>query len=340
MRAGLADERQLALDAEPRRRLAAPRSSGTRCSLRSRTSSSIVCSMLALSSYPSGCIPPVPSRTRSDVGSTSSTMLVVVADLERRLPADDVDQEVVSGLGRGARALGPHRQGAVLRPELVRAWRDRDARSLEHAPIGSRRGRRARASLLHREADRRELSQRSSTSSAWCRASREPACSRRPGRTPSRRDRHQDGGDVDEFTGTVEIVEQDAEAHRMVMKRQVQGGRRPGLCERRRRLRAHGRRRDDPHQRADHRQRRVDGRGRRLRRPGRADQGLQRQARHALTAWRRFRCERSARARCRATAGPRSRRTPTGPSSAETARTTTSAWSAATSSPRRCNPCR
>ena len=51
-------------------------------------------------------------------------------------------------------------------------------------------------------------------------------------------------------------------------------------------------------------------------------------------------CERSARARCRSTAGPRSRRTRTDRRSAATAPTTTSAWSAATSSPRRCIPCR
>ena len=37
------------------------------------------------------------------------------------------------------------------------------------------------------------------------------------------------------FTGTLEIVEQDPAAHRVVMRRQVQGGRRPGARERRRR---------------------------------------------------------------------------------------------------------
>ena len=40
------------------------------------------------------------------------------------------------------------------------------------------------------------------------------------------------------FTGTVEIVEQDAAAHRVVMSRQVEGGRRPGARGRRRRVRA------------------------------------------------------------------------------------------------------
>ena len=35
------------------------------------------------------------------------------------------------------------------------------------------------------------------------------------------------------FTGTVEIVEQDAAAHRVVHERQVEGGRRPGHRERR-----------------------------------------------------------------------------------------------------------
>ncbi len=55
----------------------------------------------------------------------------ILADLERRLPGGDVDQEVVPGLGRGAGAPGPHRERAVLGPELVRAGRDRHARSLD-----------------------------------------------------------------------------------------------------------------------------------------------------------------------------------------------------------------
>jgi len=43
----------------------------------------------------------------------------ILADLERRLPGGDVDQEVVSGPSRGAGAPGPYRQGAVSGPELV-----------------------------------------------------------------------------------------------------------------------------------------------------------------------------------------------------------------------------
>ena len=54
------------------------------------------------------------------------------------------------------------------------------------------------------------------------------------------------------FTGTVEVVEQDAAAHTRADARQVEGGRRPGPRERRRRVRARRRRRHDPHQRADH----------------------------------------------------------------------------------------
>ena len=54
----------------------ARRSSGTLMSWRLSTSSSIVCWMFALSSSPSACIPPVPSRTRSDVASAVSSTLV------------------------------------------------------------------------------------------------------------------------------------------------------------------------------------------------------------------------------------------------------------------------
>jgi hypothetical protein len=43
---------------------------------RLRISSSMVFSMFALSSSPSACIPPVPSRTRRDAPSASSAMLV------------------------------------------------------------------------------------------------------------------------------------------------------------------------------------------------------------------------------------------------------------------------
>ena len=52
----------------------------------------------------------------------------ILGDRERRLPGADVDQEVVSGLRRGAGAPGPHRQGSVVGPELVRAYRECHAR--------------------------------------------------------------------------------------------------------------------------------------------------------------------------------------------------------------------
>ena len=63
------------------------------------------------------------------------------------------------------------------------------------------------------------------------------------------------------FTGTVEIVEQDAAAHRVVMsvKSKEAGGQ--GHANADVVVRAHRRRRHDPHERADHRQGRVDGRG-------------------------------------------------------------------------------
>ena len=65
------------------------------------------------------------------------------------------------------------------------------------------------------------------------------------------------------FTGTVEIVEQDAAAHTRGAERQVARGRRPGPRERDGHVHAARRRRHRAHERADHRQGRVDGRGRR-----------------------------------------------------------------------------
>ena len=100
---------------------------------RFRTSSSIVCSMFALSSSPSACIPPVPSSTRSDAasaveldargGGSSPTSSVASQEVTWM-------QQVVAGLGRGAGAPGPHREGAVVGPEPVRACRKRHAPSL------------------------------------------------------------------------------------------------------------------------------------------------------------------------------------------------------------------
>ena len=54
------------------------------------------------------------------------------------------------------------------------------------------------------------------------------------------------------FTGTVEITEQDAGRAPRGDGREVARGGRPGVCERHRAVRAVGRRRHDPHERADH----------------------------------------------------------------------------------------
>ena len=85
------------------------------------------------------------------------------------------------------------------------------------------------------------------------------------------------------FTGTVEIVEQDAAAHRVVMRVKSKEAGGQGHANADVDVRAHGRRRHDPHERADHRQGRVDGRGGRRGRARRADHGLRRQGRRALT---------------------------------------------------------
>ena len=67
------------------------------------------------------------------------------------------------------------------------------------------------------------------------------------------------------FSGTVEIVEQDAAAHRVVLsvKSKEAGGQ--GYANATVVIALNGRRRHDPHRRPDHRQGRVDGRGRRHR---------------------------------------------------------------------------
>ena len=85
------------------------------------------------------------------------------------------------------------------------------------------------------------------------------------------------------FTGTVEIVEQDAEAHRPVtsVKSQEAGGQGHANATVEFALTDGGG--NDPYRRADHGQGRVDGRGSRRRRAGRADHGFQRQARCSLT---------------------------------------------------------
>ena len=133
------------------------------------------------------------------------------------------------------------------------------------------------------------------------------------------------------FRGTVEVVERDEDAHRAVLqiKSKDTGGQ--GYANADVAFTLERRRRRDPHRRADQRQGRVDGGGRRRQRPRRADQRLHDQARQDLT-WNGWSCGRSARARCRRTAPPRSRTTRTVRCSAATAPTTTSASSAETCS--------
>ena len=84
------------------------------------------------------------------------------------------------------------------------------------------------------------------------------------------------------FTGTVTVIEQDEAAHRAVLqvKSREAGGQ--GHANADVDVRALGRRRHDPHRRADHRQGGLDGRGRGGQRARRADQGLHREAREHL----------------------------------------------------------
>ena len=67
--------------------------------------------MLALSSSPSACIPPVPSRTRSDVASASSTMLIRAASS----PTSSVACQAVTWIRR----LCPAFAAAPVRPVLT-----------------------------------------------------------------------------------------------------------------------------------------------------------------------------------------------------------------------------
>ena len=70
-----------------------------------------------------------PERGRIDV-ERDAGLRGILTDFECRLPGGDVDQEIVSGLRSGAGAPGPHREGAVLGPERVRACRERHRRTL------------------------------------------------------------------------------------------------------------------------------------------------------------------------------------------------------------------
>ena len=80
---------------------------------RCKTSSSIVCSMLALSSSPSACIPPVPSRTRSDEASASNVTLACPS------PTSSVACQEVTSIRRSCPAIAaapvrPVRTASVL----------------------------------------------------------------------------------------------------------------------------------------------------------------------------------------------------------------------------------
>ena len=281
--------------AEPAVGAASPRSSGTRSPGRLRTSSSIVCWMFALSSSPSACIPPVPSRTRSDVASASSSTLV---PRRRRRPSSVASQavtwitQVVAGLGRRAGAPGPHRE---RRRRRVRAGTCRsssradlrDPRLADPTRQETAHGRRAGPLVHDGEADRRELRRDHRPRARRAVPSRAAACSRRRADRSRPRSWCKMGAMSMKFTGTVEVTEKD-------------DGRPPRGADASSRARPAGRATptptvtfelddgggDDPHQRPDHRQGRVDGRGRRRRRARRADHGLHDQARRDLTPWR------------------------------------------------------
>ena len=131
-----ADERQVALDADPAAVAggsAAVERNAMPC--RSSTSSSIVCRMFALSSSSSACMPPVPSSTRSDVASASSESAIASS------PTSSVACHAVTWISRSCPAfaaapLRPVRTESVpfVRPELVRAWRDACAESIRRRP--------------------------------------------------------------------------------------------------------------------------------------------------------------------------------------------------------------
>ena len=88
------------------------------------------------------------------------------------------------------------------------------------------------------------------------------------------------------MVGTIELVEQDADAHRAVMKVKARESGGTGHANADVTFQLARRRRHDPHARADHRQGGVDGRGRDGRRARRADHRLHDQARPDLSPWR------------------------------------------------------
>ena len=207
-----------------RRRRSHARSSGTRCAGASGPRRRSSAWMFALSSSSSACIPPVPSRTRSERGVGRRARCSTLGSSPTSSVASQAVtwiSEVVPGLRRRAGPPGPHRERAVVGPEPVRARLDRHRAE----PICATRrrgelanGRRAGSSLLDGEADRREL-----------RGDHRPRArgAVRRGRQRARDDRPDSvkaeikvkmGAMSMTFTGTVEIVEQDAAAHRAVMR--------------------------------------------------------------------------------------------------------------------------
>ena len=176
-------------------------------------------------------------------------------EVERRLPAGDVQLEVVAGLRGRAAALRVHRERRVI-------WAEP-----EHAgSIYSVHGHRTRPHLHHREVARRQL-----------RLDPRPRAPR-----PRRRGRQRDGGGRADkvkaeilmrmgamsmkLVGTVEVIGEGRGGAPRGDAGALAGGRRHRPRERRGDVPAPRRRRRHPHQRADHRQGRVDGRGRRGRR--------------------------------------------------------------------------
>ena len=140
------------------------------------------------------------------------------------------------------------------------------------------------------------------------------------------RDPHEDGRDVDEDDRHRRGRRAGRRGPSRRAARQVEGGRRPGPRQRGRHLPAQRRRRHDPHPRADHR-----ARPRRWARAWwsacsmRSSPTSRASSARSRADGERRDATRSARARCRSTAGPRSRRIPIAPPFAATARTTTSA---------------
>ena len=264
---------------------------------RLRTSSSIVCWMFALSSSPSDCMPPVPSRTRSDAASASSSTLVSAGSS----PTASVASHAVTWIRRSCPALA----AAPVRP--VRTERVPSSGPSLYVPAW-RLTRRPYAIL--RLADPEPRTGDRPWPLSWTTRSRRR--SRLDESFTAITDLERvvpavQGGSVLEttgpdavkaeilvkmgamsmkFTGTVEVTEKDEADHRAVLTIKSARGRRAGARQRDGHLRARRRRREHPHERPDHGQGGLHGRGRRRRRARRADHRLHHQAGRHLTPWR------------------------------------------------------